>query len=149
MLLVPEIRSVLADLNRHHFMRLQTNCGDYTSPDIGAAPPLAATPKFEADVKILSSHSLKSAGQFANLAWTKFPNCTAKCRNKRKKINQSVGPGPKHNDRERPVVEPLLPGKAFVDRDQHIEAPGHRLKQRAIVKISPTHFRSSFNLVLG
>ena len=55
-LLVPGIRSVLADLNRHHFMRLQTDCGDYTSPDIGAAPLLAATPKFKADVKILSSH---------------------------------------------------------------------------------------------
>ncbi len=130
-------------------MRLQADCSDYPSPDIGAAPPLAATPKFKADVKILSFHSLKSAGQFTNLARTKFLDRKTERRDKGKKVNQSVGPGLKHNDRERPIVEPLLSGKAFVDRDQHIEAPTHSTKQRTIVKIGPTDFRSSFNLMLG
>lgn len=90
---------------------------------------------------------MRSAGQFTNLTWTKFLNGKSQRWNKWKKVDQSVGPSAKHNNREGAIVEPLLLRKAFVDRDQHIEAPIHRIKQGTIVKIGPTHFRSGFNLV--
>ena len=87
------------------------------------------------------------ASQFANLAWTKFFDCKAKCRDKGKKISQTVRPGPKNNNSERPIVKPLLFGQALVNCDQDIEAPGHDIQQRAIIKVAPTHLRDCLNLV--
>lgn len=89
-----------------------------------------------------------SIRQFTNLAWTQFLDCNTECRDKWKKVSQSVSPGSQHDDSERSVVEALLFRETFVDRDQHIEAPRHRLKQGTVIEIGPIHFRRGFNLVL-
>ncbi len=87
------------------------------------------------------------ASQFANLTWTKFFDCKAKCRDKGKKISQAVRLGPKNNNSERPTSKPLLFRQALVNRDQDIKASSHGIQQGAIIKITPTHLRGCMDLV--
>ena len=49
---------------------------------------------------------------------------------------------------QRSVVDTLLFGKTFVYGNEHIEAVGHRIKERPVIEIRPAHFRSRANLVL-
>jgi hypothetical protein len=87
------------------------------------------------------------ASQFADLTRTKFFDCKAKCRDKGKKIGQTVCLGPKNNNSERPIVKPLLFRQTLVNCDQDIEAPGHGIQQGTIIKITPTHLWGCLNLV--
>ncbi|MDQ2694341.1 MAG: hypothetical protein M3Z21_02990 [Pseudomonadota bacterium] len=88
-----------------------------------------------------------SASQFTNLTWPKLFDCKTKRRDKGEKIGQTICLGPKHDNSKRPVVKLLLFRKVLVNRDQDIEAPSHGVKQKAIIKITPTHFRGCSYLV--
>jgi hypothetical protein len=39
-------------------------------------------------------------------------------------------------------------GKTFVHGNKYIEPLGHRIKERPVVEIRPTHFRRGVNLVV-
>lgn len=88
-----------------------------------------------------------SASHFTNLTWTKFMDCSAEFRDKRKKIGQTICLSPKNNNSERPIVKPLLFWQALVNRDQYIEATGHGIKQGTIIEITPTHLRGCLHFV--
>ncbi|MGH8475055.1 MAG: hypothetical protein ACRER2_04665 [Methylococcales bacterium] len=85
--------------------------------------------------------------QFEDLTWPKFLDCKTKCRDKRKKIRKTICPGPKNNNGEGPIVQPLLFRQTLVYCDQYIEVSGHGTQQGTVIEIAPTHLLGCFNLV--
>lgn len=91
--------------------------------------------------------SARLAREFAYLSRMQFRNHGAQRRNERTKIDQTIGFGPKNDHCEGALLELLLHGEVFVNRDQDIEAPRHDIQQGAIIKVSPPHFRGGSHLV--
>ena len=99
--------------------------------------------------RVIASLSTQGlARDFINLPRPGVLKHSSESGNVRKQIRQAICLRSQDDYGQRSVVDTLLFGKTLVHGNEYVEALGHRIKERPVVVIRPTHFRRRVNLVV-